>query len=73
MTPPGPGSGAALSPSAKPELPPPGRRSGEGAASILPYLMDSLRAKPVVPAPPPLRPSATQQGAAPQSAPPSTA
>jgi hypothetical protein len=33
-----------------PALPPPGRRSGAGSASILPYLLQSLAARPSVPA-----------------------
>lgn len=37
-----------------PTLPPPGRRSGAGAASIVPYLLNSLATRPqarVVPEP----------------------
>ena len=30
------------------QIDPPGRRTGEGAASILPYLVKSLRTKPQV-------------------------
>lgn len=30
-----------------PTIPPPGRRTGEGSASILPYLVKSLAAKPM--------------------------
>ncbi|HWI83305.1 hypothetical protein [Ramlibacter sp.] len=33
-----------------PSLPPPGRRSGAGSASILPYLLHSLASRPKVPA-----------------------
>lgn len=33
-----------------PSLPPPGRRSGAGSASILPYLLRSLASRPAVPA-----------------------
>lgn len=33
-----------------PSLPPPGRRSGAGSASILPYLLRSLATRPAVPA-----------------------
>lgn len=36
-----------------PTIPPPGRRNGEGSASILPYLVKTLAAKPMAaPAPP---------------------
>jgi hypothetical protein len=31
------------------ELPPAGTRSGEGAASVLPYLVESLKAKGALP------------------------
>jgi hypothetical protein len=31
---------------AQPAEQPPGQRSGQGADSVLPYLMESLRAKP---------------------------
>ncbi|MHB1122294.1 MAG: hypothetical protein ACYC0T_06165 [Ramlibacter sp.] len=37
-------------------LPPPGRRSGAGSASILPYLLQSLAARPTVPAAAPVQP-----------------
>lgn len=30
-----------------PTIPPPGRRNGEGSASILPYLVKTLAAKPM--------------------------
>jgi hypothetical protein len=40
-----------------PTIPPPGRRNGEGSASILPYLVKTLASKPMagpsVPSPPP--------------------
>ena len=39
-----------------PALPPPGRRSGAGSASILPYLLQSLAARPSVPAAAPVQP-----------------
>lgn len=36
-----------------PTIPPPGRRNGEGSASILPYLARTLAAKPMAgPSPP---------------------
>lgn len=42
-----------------PTIPPPGRRNGEGSASILPYLARTLAAKPMagpsLPGPPPDR------------------
>ena len=38
-----------------PALPPPGQRSGAGSASILPYLLQSLAARPTVPAVAPAR------------------
>jgi len=42
-----------------PTIPPPGRRTGEGSASILPYLARTLAAKPMAaassPAPAPAR------------------
>ena len=36
---------------AEPRLPPPGRRNGEGSASILPYLLMSLATRPAPPVP----------------------
>ena len=42
-----------------PTIPPPGRRNGEGSASILPYLVRTLASKPMAgpsePGPPPDR------------------
>jgi len=35
-----------------PTIPPPGRRNGEGSASILPYLVRTLAAKPMAPSGP---------------------
>lgn len=43
---------------AQPSLAPPGRRTGEGAASILPYLLRSLASKPT-----PAAPDRSRQGA----------
>lgn len=40
-----------------PTIPPPGRRNGEGSASILPYLARTLAAKPMAaPSGPPPQP-----------------
>lgn len=41
-----------------PTIPPPGRRNGEGSASILPYLVKTLAAKPMAPAATPAAPAA---------------
>lgn len=51
-----------------PTIPPPGRRNGEGSASILPYLVKTLAAKPMagpsLPGPQPAR--RPQDAAAPE-------
>lgn len=43
-----------------PTIPPPGRRNGEGSASILPYLVKTLASKPM--AAPPVSGAAADTG-----------
>lgn len=45
-----------------PTIPPPGRRNGVGSASILPYLVKTLAAKPMAPASLPPSPPARSEG-----------
>lgn len=53
-----------------PTIPPPGRRNGEGSASILPYLVKTLAAKPMAaPAAPAPMPAVSPGDEAPGQAP----